>query len=274
MKLIPIIVLLSIIASPIVYKHLKTYFYPFTLLRDFKRDKIPTIMVQMILDKMGDKKVSELRNIKIVHNQETGVKHYYIEAFVLDTTTHKKWNNPEAVFLFHINDNNGKFEYQEHYPRHVWDIGKLIGEDTNALLQMSPSVPNIVREDIGKTRFATKEKHYQDIRQCEATASKAIMCKETVLKTKDLKSPIFQTRGNNDNVRNEWQSTKRNIDSKYDCEFMVGEYSATRHPYEVTPFSCRQRYDLDTNPNRANVDESTKNVTQPLLACNNLVYTK
>lgn len=272
MKLIPILILLSIIASPLVYKHLKIYFYPFTLLRDFKRDAIPTAMVQMILDKMGDKKVSELRNIKIVEDEKSGLKHYYIEAFVLDTSTHTKWNNPEAVFLFHINDNNGKFEYKEHFPRNVWDIGKLIPENTDNLLQMSTGVPNIVREDIGKTRFPTKTKHYTDIRECEATASKGIMCKETVLKTKDLKSPIFQTPAEYGNVQNSWQSNKRNIDSKYNCEFILPEYSPTRQPYLTTPFSCKLRYDLDTNKNRANVDESTKNITGPLKACNSLLY--
>ena len=34
MKLIPLLVLFSILASPLVYTTLKTYFYPFELLRD------------------------------------------------------------------------------------------------------------------------------------------------------------------------------------------------------------------------------------------------
>lgn len=272
MKLLPILVLLSILASPVVYATLKTYFYPFQLMRDYKREKIPKAMVQMVLDKMGDKKVSELRNIKIVHDRTTNIKHYYIEVFVLDTTTHQKWNNPEAIYLFHILDNNGKFTYKEHHPRNVWDIGKLIPENTDALLQMSPGVPGLVREDLGKKRFKTLEKHYKDINNCESTASNAVMCKDTIIKTKDLKSPIFETPTEYRHVRNEWQSQKRNIDSKYNCEFMLPEYSNMRHPYETSPFSCKLRYDLDTNPNRAPVLESTNTISEPLKACNHLIY--
>jgi len=272
MKLIPLIVILSILASPIVYSTFKTYFYPFELLRDPKRDAIPKAMVQLILNKFGSKKVSELRNIKIIHNEKTNCKNYFIETFVLDTTTHQKWNNPEAIFLFHIKDTNGKIEYVSHKRRNVWDIGQLIPEDTDNLLQFSPGVPSLVREDLGKKRFPTPTKHYQDIRECEATASKSVMCKDTVIKTKNLKSPIFQTRSNNDNVRNSWQTEKRDIDSKYNCEFMLGEESAMRHPFETSPFSCKLRYDLDTNPNRANVYESSKNISGPLKAQNHLVY--
>ena len=274
MKLIPLLVILSLIASPIVYSTLKTYFYPFELLRDPKREAIPKAMVQMILNKFGSKKVSELRNIKIIVNEATNCKHYFIETFVLDTTTHKKWNNPEAIFLFHIKDTNGNIEYVSHKPRNVWDIGKLIPEDTDNLLQMSAGVPNLVREDLGKKRFPTKTKNYTDIRECEATASSAVMCKDTIIKTKNLRSPIFETRSNNDNVRNSWQTDKRDIDSKYNCEFMIGEYSSQRHPFETSPFSCKLRFDLDKNPNRANVYESSKNIAGPLKACNHLVYSK
>lgn len=274
MKLIPLIIILSILASPIVLSKLKTYFYPFDLMRDPKREAIPKAMVQMILNKFGAKKVSELRNIKIIVNEETNVKHYFIETFVLDTTTHQKWNNPEAIFLFHIKDNNGTVEYVSHKRRNVWDIGKLIPEDTDNLLQMSPGVPGLVREDLGKKRFDTPTKNYVDIRECEATASSAVMCKDTVIKTKDLKSPIFQTPTEYRHVRNEWQSSKREIDSKYNCEFMIPEYSSQRHPYETSPFSCKIRFDLDHNPNRANVEEFTKNITSPLKASNHLIYAK
>jgi len=133
-------------------------------------------------------------------------------------------------------------------------------------------VPGKVREDIGKKRFKTKEKNYQDIRECEATVSNSVMCRDTVIKTKNLKSPIFETPNLYRNVRNEWQSNIRENNSKYNCEFMLPEYSAMRHPYETSNFSCKLRYDLDHNPNRAPVYEHTKNITTPLKASNALIY--
>lgn len=272
MKLLPILLILSILVSPVVYSTLKTYFYPFQLMRDFKREAIPKAMIQIILNKFGNKKVSELRNIKIVHNEKTNCKYYYIEAFVLDTTTHEKWNNPEAIFLFVIKEQNGNIEYISHQKRNVWDTGKLIPENTDNLLEMSTGVTSATREELGKKRFKTCEKNYCDVKSCYPTASKETMCKPTVIKTKNLLPPMFEIPGEYRNVPNEWQSDRRVNKSKYNCEFMIPEYSNMRHPFETSPFSCKLRYDLDHNPNRAPVIEESKNITTPLKAVNHLSY--
>jgi hypothetical protein len=273
MKLLPILLILSILLSPVVYGVLQTHFYPFQLMRDFKRDAIPKAMVNLILKKLGkEAKVSELRNIKIVENKVKGCKHYFIETFVLDTTTHKKWNNPEHVYLFVIKDNNGKPEYISHQKRNVWDIGKLIPEDTDALLELNPALPNVTREDVGKQRFKTCEKNYCDIKKCEYTGNNSVMCKDTILKTKNILPPIFQVQSNNDHVSNEWQA-RCDKSGKYSCEFMLPEYSSMRHPYETSPFSCKLHYYGDHNPNRAPYVAGIQNeVKEPLKGHNYLKY--
>ena len=274
MKLLPILLILCIIASPVVYNVLVTSYYPFQLMRDYKREKIPKAMVQYILDKYGDAKVSELRNIKVIENKETGCKHYFIEVFILDTSTHTKWNNPEKIYLFTFKLNSdGSVKYISHKERNVWDIGKLIPEDTDALLELNPALLGATREDIGIKRFNTCEENYCDKRECQTTAS-SVMCKsDTIVKTKNVLPPIFQVQSNNDHVSNEWQSRVRENKSKYNCEFILPEYSDMRHPYETSPFSCKQRYDLDHNPNRAPYVAGIQNeVKGPLKAGNYIKY--
>ena len=274
MKLLPILLILSILVTPIVYKILQTHYYPFQLFRDPKRDAIPKAMIQQILNKFGGKKVSELRNLKIIENKITNVKTFFIEAFILDTTTHSKWNNPEAVFLFIFSYDNGKIKYISHKRRNTWDIGKLIPEDTDALLQMNPALPNKSREDIGVPQFRTCEKEYcEDVRKCQYTAGNSVMCNDTIIKTKNILPPIFNVQSNNDHVSNERKSQMRPVKSKYSCEFMLPEYSSIRHPYEVSPFSCKLRYEQDFNPNRAPIVEGVQNeMVGPLKAANYLQY--
>ena len=96
MKLLPILLILCILSSPVIYSFLTSHYYPFQLMRDPKREKIPKAMVQYILDQYGDAKVSELRNIKVIE-QKNGSSYYFIEAFILDTTVKEKWNNPERI---------------------------------------------------------------------------------------------------------------------------------------------------------------------------------
>ena len=272
MKLFPILLIISIIMTPIVYSTLHTHYFPFELMRDFKREKIPKTMVNMILQKMGQKTVSEMRNLKIVENVKDGSKIYYIECFVLDTTTHEKWNNPEAIYLFIFSLNNGHCKYISHSERNVWDVGQIIPEDTDALLELNPAVPNAAREDIGKHRFKDCGKPYCNKRKCEYTGNNSVMCEDTVLKTKNLKKPLFDFIGNTDNISNEWQTDRRVNKSKYNCEFILPEYSNMRHPFETSPFSCKLRYDLDHNPNRAPVIEETRRALGPLKAQNYITY--
>lgn len=272
MKLLPILLILSILVSSTVYSSLRTYFYPFQLMRDFTREAIPKGMVQIILNKMGKYKVSELRNIKVVHNEKTKAKYYYIETFILDTTTHEKWNNPEAVFLFVIKEQDGNIEYISHKKRNVWDIGKIIPEDTDNLLEMSTGMPSATREELGKHKFDTCKEEYCDKRKCLPTASSVLCDPSDEIKTKNLKPLMFEIPGEYRNISNEWQSDRKVIKSKYSCEFMLPEHSKTRQPYLTTPFNCKIRYDLDHNPNRAPVIEETKDITSPLKAQNHLSY--
>lgn len=273
MKLLPILLILSILVTPVVYSVLSTHYYPFQLMRDYKRERVPKAMVQYILDKYGKAKVSELRNIKVVENNKTNCKIYYIEAFILDTSTHEKWNNPEQIYLFKFKlESNGNVEYISHNERNVWDIGKMIPEDTDAVLQLNPALPNAMREDLGKKRFPTKVKEYTDIRECEYTGNSSVMCKDTILKTKNVLPPIFNVQSNNDHVSNEWQARCHNS-GKYSCEFMLPEYSNVRHPIETSPFSCKTHYYGDHNPNRAPYVAGIQNeVTEPLKAQNYLKY--
>ena len=270
MKLLPILLILCLVTSSVVY--FKTHYYPYQLLRDYKRDTIPKGMIQHILDKYGKAQVSELRNIKIIESSNND-KYYFIEAFILDTTSHTKWNNPEKIYLFAFKlSSNGSVKYINHKPRNVWDIGKLIPEDTDALLELSPAVPNATREMIGQKHFDTCEKSYCDIPKCEYTANSSVLCKDTIIKTKNVKNPIFNVQSNNDHISNEWQSRMRENKSKYSCEFMLPEYSSMRHPFEVSPFSCKLNYEQDYNPNRAPYVAGIQNeVKEPLKACN---YTK
>ena len=274
MKLLPILFILSILVSPLVYSVFQTHFYPFQLMRDFKREEVPKAMVNLILKKLGiNAQVSELRNIKIVENKVTKCKYYFIETFILNTTTHTKWNNPEKIYLFTIKEQNGVPEYISHKERNVWDIGKLIPEDTDALLELNPAITNATREDIGKKRFKTCEKNYCDTRECEYTASSSVMCKNTNIKTKNLLPPIFNVQSNNDHVSNEWQSRVKQNKSKYSCEFMLPEYANMRHPYETSPFSCKLNYEQDYNPNRAPYVAGIQNEPEgPLKASNYTIY--
>jgi len=242
-------------------------------MRDYKREAIPKAMVQRVLNEFGSKKVSELRNLKIVHDQKSNKKHYFIEVFVLDTTTHQKWNNPEAIFLFHFIDYKGEVTYISHKPRNTWDIGKIIPEDTNALLMMSVGLPGKAREEMSKTKSKKIcKKPYCDIRSCETTASNAVMCKDSIIKTKELRKPIFEIPTKYRNVRNDWLSNKNPTERKYNCEINLPEFSPFRQPYEISPFSCKLRYDLDTNPHRSSIDESVRDITSPLKAFNYLHY--
>lgn len=68
MKLLPILLVLTIIVSPVIYGYIKTHYYPYQLMRDFKREAIPKSIVNLILKKMGKSaQVSELRNIKKIN---------------------------------------------------------------------------------------------------------------------------------------------------------------------------------------------------------------
>lgn len=275
MKLLPILLVLCILASPVVYSFLTTSYYPFQLMRDPKREEIPKRMIQHILDKHGKAKVSELRNIKVIENKKTGCKHYFIEAFILDTTTHLKWNNPEKIFLYTFKlSANGSVKYISHKERNVWDIGKLIPEDTDNVLELNLGLPSATREDIGEPKFKTCEEEYCDKRECQTTANSSVLCKsDTIVQTKNLLPPIFQVQSNNDHISNEWQSRVRQNSSKYNCEFMLPEYSDMRHPFETSPFACKQRFDLDHNPNRAPYVAGIQNeVKEPLKAGNYVSY--
>ena len=274
MKLLPILLILFIISTPVIYTQLKTHYYPFQLMRDPKREKIPKGMVQYILDKYGDSKVSELRNIKIIEHKN-GSSIYFIETFILDTTVKEKWNNPERIYLFAFQiSKNGDVKYLYHKKRNVWDIGKIIPEDTDALLELNPAFPNATREETGKRHFDTCKKNYCDVKECQYTANPSVMCKDTILKTKNVLPPIFNIQSNNDHVSNEWLSRAKQNKSKYKCEFMLPEYSSSRHPYEVTPFSCKLSYEQDYNPNRAPYVAGIQNeVKEPLKAANYTTYT-
>ena len=273
MRYLPVIILLTVVMTPVVYSALKTFYYPYALMRDSKREAIPKAMVQTILNKFGAKKVSELRNIKVVEDND-GKKHYYIECFVLDTTTYTKWNNPEGMFLFHFTmDNNGNTEYVSHKKRNTWDIGQIIPEDTNALLKMTPALPGAVRESITR-KFAEHKctKNYCDIRPCQPTANNSVMCKDVKVRTNRLEEPIFeipQTNGEYQNIRNEWQSNKQPIGKKYNSKHNMPEISAFIQPnFTANTFSNKLRYDLDHNPNRVPANEDDKRITKELIACN------
>ena len=273
MRYLPVIILLTVVMTPVIYNTLKTFYYPYGLMRDFKREQVPKAMVQTILNKFGAKKVSELRNIKIVIGKD-GKKHYYIECFVLDTTTYTKWNNPEGMFLFHFTmDANDNVEYVSHKRRNTWDIGQLVPEDTDAVLQMTPAVPGAVRESITK-KFAEQKctKNYCDIRACQPTANNSVMCKDVKVRTNRLEKPIFEipkTNGEYQNIRNEWQSNKQPIGKKYNSKHNMPEISAFIQPnFTANTFSNKLRYDLDHNPNRVPINENDKRITKNLIACN------
>jgi len=52
---------------------------------------------------------------------------------------------------------------------------------------------------------------------------------------------------------------------------MLPEYSSSRHPFEVTPFSCKLNFEQDYNPNRAPVVDGVQNQPDGSLKAHNYI---
>jgi hypothetical protein len=102
------------------------------------------------------------------------------------------------------------------------------------------------------------------------TASKSVMCEnKTKFRTEQkYEKPIFDLPDENQNVSNEWQSHKEDNPAQYQCELQKPYFSEIRVGHNNDTFVCKQRYDLDDNPNVLRPDYESKKITGELMAYN------
>lgn len=262
-----------LVISFILFHNYKRSLYTWSLLRNHIVKRKFNKIVQNVLDthNLGEWQPSEFRHIDIQENDL--LKKVIIEVYILkDKNRFPQWNDPEKLILIHatLDKDDNVLDVMKMEDYHSKDLGMLLWENTSNILRLSLGLPGKLREFVTSKRTDKQPVVYKDTPKCYYTASKSVMCdSKTEFRTdQPYEKPIFDLPDENRNVSNEWKSHKNDNPAQYQCELMKPYFSQIKTGHNNDTFVCKQRYDLDINPNVLEPDLEAKKITGELMAYN------
>ena len=197
----------------------------------------------------------ELERLSSINPLESKIK---IDVFIQKVSnTVDKYNSPQNLIRILATISGGTCTIDFFDVINSYDTGRLIPENTSALNPLSAGVVGKIREKVtSQTSVDTLEQFTETLPVCNKASSRILCTPRDKFRTdKKINLPLAPLLPEFGNFSTDVQTTKDYSNTKSDCIRMKPYFSDFRLEPSSIPFKCRTRYDLDNNPNRADVDQ-------------------